>query len=79
MGSHEVVSSGSKYNIKRVVIKPGHSSSEQVHYNRTEHWIVLSGTALVMCGDEIKTIKENESTFIPVELNIIFLTQEKLI
>ncbi|HDV3533148.1 TPA: cupin domain-containing protein, partial [Escherichia coli] len=77
-GSHEVVSSGSKYNIKRVVIKPGHSSSEQVHYNRTEHWIVLSGTALVMCGDEIKTIKENESTFIPAGVKHNFSNPGKI-
>lgn len=77
-GSHEVVSSGSKYNIKRVVIKPGHSSSEQIHYNRTEHWIVLSGTALVMCGDEIKTVKENESTFIPAGLKHNFSNPGKI-
>ncbi|EGQ5283653.1 mannose-1-phosphate guanylyltransferase/mannose-6-phosphate isomerase [Enterobacter hormaechei] len=77
-GSHEVVSSGSKYNIKRVVIKPGHSSSEQIHYNRTEHWIVLSGTALVMCGDEIKTVKENESTFIPAGVKHNFSNPGKI-
>ncbi|MEC9635228.1 mannose-1-phosphate guanylyltransferase/mannose-6-phosphate isomerase [Escherichia marmotae] len=77
-GSHDVVSSGSKYNIKRVVIKPGHSSSEQIHYNRAEHWIVISGTALVMCGDKIKTVKENESTFIPAGVKHNFSNPGKI-
>lgn len=77
-GSHELVSSGDKYNIKRVVIKPGHSSSEQIHYNRAEHWIVISGTALVKCGEEIKTVKENESTFIPAGMKHNFSNPGKI-
>jgi len=48
------------------VVNPGTSLSLQMHYHRAEHWIVVRGTAKVVCGEEVFLLTENQSTFIPL-------------
>ncbi len=52
------------YKIKRIIVKLGKRLSLQKHFHRNEHWIVVSGTATVTVGDEVKLIRPNESTYI---------------
>ncbi len=63
-GTYEVLLSDDSYKIKRIIVKPGKRLSLQKHFHRNEHWIVVSGTATVTVGDEIKLIRPNESTYI---------------
>ncbi|CAB3804054.1 mannose-1-phosphate guanylyltransferase/mannose-6-phosphate isomerase [Pararobbsia alpina] len=64
-GTYTVLEEGSRFKIKRIVVKPGASLSLQMHHHRSEHWIVVSGTAKVVNGDNELLIYTNESTFIP--------------
>jgi mannose-1-phosphate guanylyltransferase / mannose-6-phosphate isomerase len=64
-GSYTVLEKGDQYKIKRVELKPGARLSLQRHDRRSEHWVVVSGTAEVTRGDEIYPVRTNESTFIP--------------
>ncbi|MNC88367.1 Alginate biosynthesis protein AlgA [compost metagenome] len=57
---------GPGYKLKRIVVKPGAALSMQMHRHRSEHWVVISGTAKVTNGDRELEIPPNESTFIPV-------------
>ena len=63
-GTYEVLLDHDNYKIKRIVVKPGKRLSLQKHFHRNEHWIVVSGTATVTVGDEVKLIRPNESTYI---------------
>ena len=63
-GTYEVLLSHENYKIKRIIVKPGKRLSLQKHYHRNEHWIVVSGTATVTVGEEVKLIRPNESTYI---------------
>lgn len=63
-GSYTVLENSNGYKIKRIEVKPGKRLSLQKHYHRSEHWIVVSGTATVTIGDEIKLLRPNESTYI---------------
>jgi len=63
-GTYEVLLSTNQYKIKRIIVQPNQQLSLQKHYHRNEHWIVVSGTATVRVGDEIKLIRPNESTYI---------------
>ncbi len=63
-GTYTVLEDTPGYKIKRIVVKPGKRLSLQKHYHRNEHWIVVSGTATVTVGEEIKLIRPNESTYI---------------
>ncbi|MBG6244347.1 mannose-1-phosphate guanylyltransferase/mannose-6-phosphate isomerase [Candidatus Symbiopectobacterium sp. 'North America'] len=65
-GSHDTIAEGARFQVKHVTIMPGKRTAKQIHYNRTEHWIIVSGTAKVHLKDETILITENESTFIPV-------------
>ncbi len=65
-GVFEAIGSGDRYQVKRLIVKPGESLSLQMHHHRAEHWIVVSGTARVTCNDETYLITENQSTYIPV-------------
>lgn len=65
-GAFEAIGSGDRYQVKRLTVKPGESLSLQMHHHRAEHWIVVSGTARVICGDDSYLISENQSTYIPV-------------
>jgi mannose-1-phosphate guanylyltransferase len=63
-GTYEVLLDHENYKIKRIIVKPGKRLSLQKHFHRNEHWIVVSGTATVTVGDEVKLIRPNESTYI---------------
>ncbi|MDF1877999.1 mannose-1-phosphate guanylyltransferase/mannose-6-phosphate isomerase, partial [Sulfurimonas sp. SAG-AH-194-L11] len=63
-GTYTVLEDRAGYKIKRIEVKPGKRLSLQKHYHRNEHWIVVSGTATVTVGDEVKLIRPNESTYI---------------
>lgn len=65
-GWYDGVDAGERFQVKRIVVKPGASLSLQMHHHRTEHWIVVRGTARVTRGDDSFLITENESTYIPV-------------
>lgn len=65
-GSYTVLDENRGYKIKRIEVNPGHRLSLQMHHHRSEHWIVVSGTARVTCGEAETLINVNESTFIPM-------------
>ncbi|KAF0192551.1 MAG: mannose-1-phosphate guanylyltransferase [Gammaproteobacteria bacterium] len=65
-GSYEGIDSGDRFQVKRIVVKPGASLSLQMHHHRAEHWIVVKGTARVTRGQEEFLLSENESTYIPI-------------
>ena len=65
-GWYDGVDSGKRFQVKRIVVKPGAALSLQMHHHRAEHWIVVSGTAQVTRGDASYLVSENESTFIPL-------------
>ena len=65
-GSYTVLEENKSYKIKRIEVTPGHRLSLQMHHHRSEHWIVVSGTAKVTRGDAESIINVNESTFIPM-------------
>ncbi len=64
-GSFTVLEEGRGYKIKRIEVKPGHRLSLQMHHHRSEHWIVVSGTAKVICGDKEVLLSNNQSTYVP--------------
>ncbi|MCG5532277.1 cupin domain-containing protein, partial [Halorhodospira sp. 9621] len=57
--------SGHRYKLKRIVVKPGCKLSLQMHHHRSEHWVVIAGTARVVNGDEEIYLEENQSTYVP--------------
>ncbi|QAR34183.1 mannose-1-phosphate guanylyltransferase/mannose-6-phosphate isomerase [Geovibrio thiophilus] len=64
-GTYEVLLESSRYKIKRIVVKTGRKLSLQKHFHRSEHWVVVSGTATVTVGDKRFYVHPNESTYIP--------------
>ena len=64
-GTYTILEQGPRFKIKRIEVLPGRSLSLQLHHHRSEHWIVVSGTAKVSAGDEIRLVHTNESTYIP--------------
>jgi mannose-1-phosphate guanylyltransferase/mannose-6-phosphate isomerase len=65
-GYYEGIDAGDRFQVKRITVKPGEKLSLQMHHHRAEHWIVVSGTARVTCGDKVILLAENESTYIPL-------------
>lgn len=65
-GSYTSVDSGERFQVKRIIVKPGAALSLQMHHHRAEHWIVVSGTARVTCDENVMTLTENQSTYIPL-------------
>jgi len=65
-GTYTVLEESSSYKIKRIVVKPNKRLSLQKHYHRSEHWIIVSGTALVTVGERETLVKANESIYIPM-------------
>ncbi|MDR3099302.1 MAG: mannose-1-phosphate guanylyltransferase/mannose-6-phosphate isomerase [Paraburkholderia sp.] len=65
-GCYDSVDRGERFQVKRIVVKPGGRLSLQMHHHRAEHWVVVRGTARVTRGDEVFLISENESTYIPL-------------
>jgi len=66
-GSYTVLEEGPGFKIKRIEVRPGAALSLQLHHRRSEHWVVVQGTARVTRGDDVFDIGANESTYIPVE------------
>ncbi len=64
-GSFTTLESGNGYKIKRIEVNPGHRLSLQMHHHRSEHWIILSGTAKVTCGEKVELLEANQSTYVP--------------
>ena len=65
-GWYDSIDSGPRFQVKRIMVKPGASLSLQKHHHRAEHWIVVSGTAEVTNGDQVILLTENQSTYIPL-------------
>lgn len=65
-GTYSVLLESNTYKIKQIVVKPKHRLSLQKHFHRNEHWIVVSGSALVQIGEKEVFLKANESTYIPM-------------
>ncbi|HMC16148.1 MAG TPA: mannose-1-phosphate guanylyltransferase/mannose-6-phosphate isomerase, partial [Albitalea sp.] len=65
-GWYDSIDSGARFQVKRIMVKPGASLSLQMHHHRAEHWIVVRGTAEVTNGDKVILLTENQSTYIPL-------------
>ena len=65
-GKYDSIDQSSRYQVKRITVKPGQKLSIQMHYHRSEHWIVVSGTAKIHKGTESFLLTENESVYIPL-------------
>ena len=65
-GNYDSIDVGERFQVKRIVVKPGAALSLQKHHKRAEHWIVVSGVAEVTCDDKVFDLHENESTYIPL-------------
>jgi mannose-1-phosphate guanylyltransferase len=63
-GTYTILEDTPGYKIKRIVVQPGKRLSLQKHFHRSEHWIVVSGTATVTVGDQTQIVRPNESTYI---------------
>lgn len=64
-GWYDSIDEGERFKVKRIQVKPGASLSLQMHHHRAEHWIVVKGTAEITNGDQVITLTENQSTYIP--------------
>ena len=67
-GIFDSIDNGNRYQVKRITVKPGAKLSVQLHHHRAEHWIVVSGTAMVTNGEDQFLVTENQSTYIPIGL-----------
>ena len=65
-GWYDSIDDGKRFQVKRIMVKPGASLSLQMHHHRAEHWIVVSGTAEVTNGEQVILLSENQSTYIPL-------------
>jgi mannose-1-phosphate guanylyltransferase/mannose-6-phosphate isomerase len=65
-GWYQTLNRGDRYQVKRIMVKPGGILSLQSHYHRSEHWVVVTGTLEVTRGEEIELLSENQSTYIPI-------------
>jgi mannose-1-phosphate guanylyltransferase/mannose-6-phosphate isomerase len=65
-GWYDSIDMGPRFQVKRIMVKPGAALSLQMHHHRAEHWIVVQGTAEVTCGDRKLILTENQSTYIPL-------------
>lgn len=65
-GWYDSIDHGERFQVKRIVVKPGASLSLQMHHHRAEHWVVVRGTAEVTHGEQVFLLSENQSTFIPL-------------
>jgi mannose-1-phosphate guanylyltransferase/mannose-6-phosphate isomerase len=65
-GYYQDVDIAARYRVKRIVVKPGSTLSLQKHFHRSEHWVVVKGTAEVTVGNDVRAVHENESSYIPI-------------
>ena len=64
-GSYQTVERGDGFQVKRIVVNPRQRLSLQKHARRSEHWVVVRGTAKVTCGEDVRPVGRNESVYIP--------------
>jgi mannose-1-phosphate guanylyltransferase len=67
-GKYDSIDSEDGYQVKRLTVNPGSKLSIQMHYHRSEHWVVVNGQARVTNGEEVFLLNKNESTYIPAEV-----------
>ena len=65
-GYYQDVDLAERYRVKRIVVKPGNKLSLQKHFHRSEHWVVVHGTAEVTLGSDMRSVHENESIYVPI-------------
>jgi mannose-1-phosphate guanylyltransferase / mannose-6-phosphate isomerase len=65
-GYYQGIDAGARYQVKRIVVKPGGKLSLQKHHHRAEHWVMVKGTAEVTVDGKLATVHENESVYIPI-------------
>ena len=65
-GSYDSIDNGDRFQVKRIVVKPGEKLSLQKHFHRAEHWVVVAGTGVVTRNDEQISVHENESVYLPL-------------
>ncbi len=65
-GWYEGIDAGERFQVKRIMVKPGEKLSLQMHHHRAEHWVVVSGSAMITVDNVTKLFTENESTYIPI-------------
>ncbi len=65
-GNYDSIDKGERFQVKHITVKPGEKLSLQMHHHRAEHWVVVSGTASVVCGNVTQLVSENESVYIPI-------------
>jgi mannose-1-phosphate guanylyltransferase/mannose-6-phosphate isomerase len=65
-GAYDSIDDGERFAVKRLTVKPGAQLARRMHHHRAEHWVVVKGTARVVCDDKAQLVKENESIYIPV-------------
>ena len=65
-GYYQDIDIAARYRVKRIVVKPGSLLSLQKHFHRSEHWVVVTGTAEVTLGNDVRSVHENESIYIPI-------------
>ena len=65
-GTYQSIHSGTRVQVKHITVKPGAKLSLQMHHHRAEHWVVVSGTAKVVRGNEEIILHEDQSTYIPI-------------
>ena len=65
-GWYQVIDEGKNYKVKNIEVKPGCKLSLQMHHHRAEHWVVVSGTAVVTLDENKIVLSSNQSTFIPI-------------
>ena len=65
-GGYTSICNGDRFQVKRIFVTPGKKLSLQKHHHRSEHWIVVKGTAEVTVGDKVQMLRENESVYIPL-------------
>jgi mannose-1-phosphate guanylyltransferase/mannose-6-phosphate isomerase len=65
-GAYDSIDDGERFAVKRLTVKPGARLAMRMHHHRAEHWVIVKGTARVVCDDNTMLVKENESIYIPV-------------
>lgn len=68
-GAFESVDAGERFQVKRITVDVGQQLSLQRHHHRSEHWVVVKGTAQVTCGEKVFLLTENQSTYIPIGMS----------
>ena len=67
-GTVTLLEEGPYYRINRIIVKPGHHISTQMHYHRSEHWVVVAGTAKVIFNGEQRLLLPKQSTYVPMNI-----------